>query len=283
MSTFEEITTRYDGIIKSKWRLMCEVDCLPDICTAADGFVKLCSMTLKRACEGLGSKRDNLFLFWKRVAGSKTPMLSVIQLCFPTPDGSIHLLAQWELELSALEETKGAVKGLTLIIPKDGSQPIDELLKSTLPLVDTDVTGRTKMWRALPEKDQRKEESIVCPRCGTRGSIYIGEYTQNGRVTHAATCSCCDFIGPHRISDYDALESFLSRINAISRHEEKTKAFHAIAESELAEIEMHVKKIAALAANRNVSYTDLDVDNIMKKYNAAGEKLLRMKRSNTKK
>ena len=283
MKTLSEITAKYDDIIKSKWRLMCEVSCLPDSYTAADGFIKQYSTMFDMVREELGSKRENLFLFWRRVNAQGPLDVSAIQLCFPMPDGTIQVAAQWEMEISSLEETKNAVKGIKLVVPEDGNKPIDELLHNILQLVDTDVAGRVRMWKALPENERSKESSIVCPRCGERGGIYVGEYSESGHTVHATTCGRCDFIGPYRNNSYDAMDSFLNRYDSIRKQEEKRKRFHETVAIELAEIETHVAKLAALASDKSVAYTNWDVENILKKYEAAGQKLFSMKKQEKKK
>lgn len=262
---------------------MCEVSCLPDSYIAADGFIKQYSTMFDMVREELGSKRENLFLFWRRVNAQGPLDVSAIQLCFPMPDGTIQVAAQWEMEISSLEETKNAVKGIKLVVPEDGNKPIDELLHNILQLVDTDVAGRVRMWKALPENERSKESSIVCPRCGERGGIYVGEYSESGHTVHATTCGRCDFIGPYRNNSCDAMDSFLNRYDSIRKQEEKRKRFHETVAIELAEIETHVAKLAALASDKSVAYTNWDVENILKKYEAAGQKLFSMKKQEKKK
>ena len=45
----------------------------------------------------------------------------------------------------------------------------------------------------------------------------------------------------------------------------------------------HVAKLAALASDKSVAYTNWDVENILKKYEAAGQKLFSMKKQEKKK
>lgn len=279
MKTLNEITSRYDAIIKSKWRLMCEVSCLPDTITAVDGFLKQYAPVFERERKGLGPKRDNLFLFWKRVSGQSTCERTGIQLCFPAPDGTSHLLAHWELELSALEEAKGAVRGIKLLFPQDGNIAINEMLMSALSFAESDDTGRANMWKVLPDSERRKSENIVCPRCGTRGSIYIGEFSEkNARTYHAATCSVCTFNGPHRASDDNAMDAFIDRYDAIHKQEEKMKSFQRAVKVELDGIEEHVKALIALAKDKKMSYSNWDVDGIIREYEKKGQELLSMKK-----
>lgn len=279
MKTLNEITSKYDAIIKSKWRLMCEVNCLPDTVTAVDGFLKQYAPVFEKERKELGPKRDNLFLFWKRMPGQNTSKLTGIQLCSPAPDGTHRLLAHWELELSGLEETNEAVKGIKLLFPQDGNKSIGEILMSTLSLATTDEAGMANMWKALPDSERRKPENIVCPRCGTRGSIYIGEfYERNARTYHAATCSVCTFTGPHRTSDYDAMDAFLDSYDSIQKHEEKMKNFQKAVKAELDGIEEHVKALTALTKRKDVSYSNWDVDCILKEYEKKGQALLSMKK-----
>ena len=47
------------------------------------------------------------------------------------------------------------------------------------------------------------DNSLVynCPECGSKHSLYIGEYNDYYSPKYAITCTCCDFIGPET-ADY---------------------------------------------------------------------------------
>ena len=243
--TFQDITQEYDNIIKSKWKLMEEVDCLPDAITARIGFTQ----RMDRYIHNITSRSeafDPLFLFWQGLE------LLVCDAHGTTP------IAKWELEMSTVQPN--AVKGIRLVtLMRD--MPIEEVL--THAAAERADQNMSSMWSNLPKALREKEENWVCPQCHKRG-MRIGEYSYGNRYlcsdTHyAVTCNHCEYIAKEAGSRYDAVESFLKRYQTELKRFEKKEKFQAKAKESLSVIEQSLNEMAALAQSRAVLYDEGDL------------------------
>ena len=74
------------------------------------------------------------------------------------------------------------------------------------------------------------------------------------------------------------MDAFIDRYDAIHKQEEKMKSFQRAVKVELDGIEEHVKALIALAKDKKMSYSNWDVDGIIREYEKKGQELLSMKK-----
>lgn len=237
--TFQDITQEYDNIIKSKWKLMEEVDCLPDAFTAKIGFTQ----RMDRYIQSITRHSEvfaPLFLFWNE-----------LELLVCDAHGTSRV-AKWELEMSTVQPN--AVKGIQLITHMR-DLPLEDVL--ILAASERENQDLSSMWLHLPKSYQEKEENWVCPRCHKRG-LHVGEYSywKNGisSTRYAVTCDSCDYTAKEMNSRYDAEEVFLKRFQSELKRFERKEKFQIKAKESLSTIEQSLNEIAALKQNRSVSY-----------------------------
>lgn len=258
--TFQGITEEYDAIIKSKWKLMEEVDCLPDALTAKIGFTQRMDRYIQRITNR-AEVFNSLFLFWKELE------------LFVCDAHGTSLVAKWELEMSTVQPN--AVKGIRLITHMR-DLPLEDVL--ALAASERENQDLSSMWLNLPESYQEKEENWVCPQCHKR-NLRVGEYShwESGfSITRfAVTCDSCEYTAKEMDSRYDAKEAFLKRYESELKRFKKKDKFRAKADESLSAIEKSLNDIAALKQNRSVLYDEEDLRNLRGRVDALVDKTFR--------
>lgn len=278
--TFKKMTDEYDAIIKSKWKLMHEVDCLPDYRCALKGFVQRNQSKFESVRKSMGEAGQNLFLIWKEV-----PEKSGLDLICPIPKGKFRVLARWIFLQSTSDAAKHAIKGIQLTLPVEGETTIEGCLEHTAASIaigtgEEQMEARIEMWKALPVEERKKEQNRICPCCGSRGSLYLGEYSNAHYSTDfAMVCGACSFEGPHLTSDYDAEEAFFERFDSIRNRELKKQFFQSAIQFEMAGIEKHVSALIRISKSKKAYYTNADVEKITKQYEEIGRAIQQMQKN----
>ena len=264
-TTLKEFTENYNGIIKSKWRLLEEVDCLPsdreiktDIAQKILNIFKHARKELAEECRPLA---DVIFLYTKGLSDQR------VQLLAGSPSETPFVIGEWQLVYSKLQPE--AVKEVCLTGSYNSGTPFKEVLRSVAQTIMVNANADTviEIWEKLPESVKREPENMVCPYCRRRGTSYVSSCDR----VYFVRCEECDHGGPEEKCDYDAVDSFMKRFHKEYLKARKKERFDILAQKQLEIISDALDAIKELQTSR-VCYCDEETikkikDNILQKTN----------------
>lgn len=266
---FENFTANINRIIKVKWEALEEMEIsLPKIATVAKEVIenRLVSLLNDYLHSFRGLERyDKCFIY---------PEIELkdnrVNLMYMTPDGP-EIAVVFNIEESV--KFPGVAKNVSFeckTFPQIKS--IEELFDFVCNKVENaDIFS---LWTNLPISEREKERNFICPECGNRNSIYVGNFGSY----YAFTCSWCDFTGKGRPDKSDAIKEWAKEKNSdfqkARSYHLKHQSFKEISKQSLESIDKELCKLAELKRNKKVVVTDDDVSLIKSKLLSSVERTI---------
>lgn len=258
-TTLREFTENYNNIIKSKWRLMEEVDCLPNSREIKADLAKKILNAFNTARQELAREAkplaDALFLYTKELPNR-------IQILAGSPSETAFKLGEWQLIFSELQPE--AVKEVRLT----GSYAADATFKAALKsvaqtiMVNANADTIIEIWEKLPDSVKKEPENMVCPCCRRRGTCYVADYDDDGKYT--IRCEECDYEGPKKIARYEAVDAYAEHFMSSYLRARKSERFDLLAKQQVDIITKALDTISKLRKNK-ACYCSPEANSAVKK------------------